>query len=141
MRCAQILNAGSAIPQGFDQALLPQQVLALAGGFLTGCVASDLGLTCKPPIYLSLTSLCIQVLISSHDLLPANAPLSIRNKKTASTSFVAGDELAFTTTITADPASTFCAMLVGGASETVNFPLEKCAVPEGVDGPVYVFLT
>ena len=64
MRCAQILNAGSAIPQGFDQALLPQQVLALAGGFLTGCVASDLGLTCKPPpIYLSSTSLCMQVLI------------------------------------------------------------------------------
>lgn len=83
--------------------------------------------------------LCRRPLISH--LTKANAPLSIRNKKTASTSFIAGDELAFTSTISADPANAFCAMLVGGASETVNFPLEQCAVPAGVDGPVFVFLT
>lgn len=39
------LNAGSPIPNAFDMALLPQQVLALAGGFLSGCKAEDLGLT------------------------------------------------------------------------------------------------
>lgn len=32
-----ILNSGSAIPQAFDIALLPQQVLAIAGGFISDC--------------------------------------------------------------------------------------------------------
>ena len=32
-----ILNGGTAIPQAFDIPLLPQEVLALAGGFIPGC--------------------------------------------------------------------------------------------------------
>lgn len=42
-----ILSASSPIPQAFDMALLPPQVLALVGGFLDGCRAEDLGLTSK----------------------------------------------------------------------------------------------
>ena len=34
----------------FDIPLLPQQVLAIAGGFLTGCSASDFGLTTNQPL-------------------------------------------------------------------------------------------
>lgn len=41
-----IFNGGSFAGQAFDIALTPQQVLALAGGFLKGCSAADLGLTC-----------------------------------------------------------------------------------------------
>ena len=37
-----VLNSGSAIPQAFDLPLLPQEVLALAGGFISGC---DVGIT------------------------------------------------------------------------------------------------
>ena len=40
-----IFNGGSFAGQAFDIALTPQQVLALAGGFLQGCSAADLGLT------------------------------------------------------------------------------------------------
>jgi len=35
------LNGGSAIPQAFDQALTPQQILALAAPLISGC---DLGI-------------------------------------------------------------------------------------------------
>lgn len=36
-----ILNAATSIPASFDMALSPSQVLAIAGGFITGC---DLGI-------------------------------------------------------------------------------------------------
>ena len=38
-------NGGSFAGQSFDIPLAPEQVLALAGGFLKGCHAQDLGLT------------------------------------------------------------------------------------------------
>jgi len=41
------LNGGSAIPQAFDQGLTPEQVLALAGPFISGC---DLGITANLPV-------------------------------------------------------------------------------------------
>lgn len=111
-----VFSAGNFIPQAFDMALTPQQVLALAGGFLEGCSAQDLGVT-------------------------TNNPLSIRNKNTGSTSFQVGDQLQFTSDIQADANSLFCAMLVGGANETINLPLHGCTIPDGINGPVYVFLT
>ena len=37
-----VLNSGTAIPQAFDIPLLPQEVLALAGGFISGC---DVGIS------------------------------------------------------------------------------------------------
>lgn len=40
-----VFNGGSFAAQAFEIALAPEQVLALAGGFLSGCQASDLGLT------------------------------------------------------------------------------------------------
>ncbi|KAI0069195.1 hypothetical protein BV25DRAFT_113979 [Artomyces pyxidatus] len=42
-----ILNGGTAIPQAFDLPLLPQEVLAIAGGFISGC---DLGITANPAL-------------------------------------------------------------------------------------------
>ena len=35
------MNGGTSVPQAFDQALTPQQVLALASPFISGC---DLGI-------------------------------------------------------------------------------------------------
>jgi hypothetical protein len=32
-----VLDLGSAIPQSFDIALAPEEVLAIAGGFVSGC--------------------------------------------------------------------------------------------------------
>ena len=40
-----ILNDGTAIPQPFDLALSPQEVLSLVNGFISGCdLSSDLGI-------------------------------------------------------------------------------------------------
>jgi len=42
-----VLNGGSAIPQAFDQPLTPEQVLSLAGPFISGC---DLGIVPNAPV-------------------------------------------------------------------------------------------
>lgn len=41
------LNNGASIPQAFDQALSPEQVLSLAGPFISGC---DLGIPANLPV-------------------------------------------------------------------------------------------
>jgi len=42
-----VLNSGTAIPQAFDFAFTPSEVLALAAGFISGC---DLGIPANPPL-------------------------------------------------------------------------------------------
>jgi hypothetical protein len=42
-----ILNSGTAIPQAFDFGFTPNEVLAIAGGFISGC---DLGITANQPL-------------------------------------------------------------------------------------------
>jgi len=47
-----VLNAGTAIPQAFDFAFTPSEVLALAGPFISGC---DLGIPANPPLTITNT--------------------------------------------------------------------------------------
>lgn len=42
-----VLSAGTAIPQAFDFAFTPSEVLSLAGPFIFGC---DLGIDANPPL-------------------------------------------------------------------------------------------
>ena len=42
-----VLNNGVSIPQAFDIALLPNEVLAVAGAFISGC---DTGITGTQPV-------------------------------------------------------------------------------------------
>jgi len=106
-----MLNGGVAIPSAFDVALAPSQVLALAGGFISGC---DLG-------------------------IPANPALKVTNT----------GALAPGTTVTFDsPAlsglsrSTLsCQMMTGGVANAASFPIDQCVVPQGLEGPVYIFIT
>jgi hypothetical protein len=35
----------------------------------------------------------------------------------------------------------FCNMIVGGAIEAIVFPISECVVPDGLDGPVHLFIT
>jgi hypothetical protein len=46
-----MFNNGQAIPSAFDLPLLPQEVLALAGSFISGC---DLGISCEYILPLSI---------------------------------------------------------------------------------------
>jgi len=105
-----VLNAGTAIPQAFDFALTPNEVLALAGPFISGC---DLG-------------------------VPANPSLAITNTGTVGI----GTLLTFSSSaINGTTDGFFCQMLVGGLPFTISLPLSQCVVPDGISGPVALWVT
>jgi hypothetical protein len=105
-----ILNAGSAIPDAFDIALTPSEVLALAGPFISGC---DTG-------------------------IPANPVLSVTNTGAIGP----GTQLQFKSdAINGSTSSLFCQMLVGGAPFSIPLPFDSCVVPNGINGPVAIFVT
>jgi hypothetical protein len=107
-----ISGTGSAIPSAFDFGFAPNEVLALAGPFISGC---DTG-------------------------IPANTPLTVTNTDPVGP----GTLLTFSAptingTIPED--QLFCQMLVGGAATTLPFPVSDCVVPDGINGPVGIFIT
>ncbi|KAI0723480.1 ferritin-like domain-containing protein [Earliella scabrosa] len=106
-----VLNSGTSIPQAFDIAFLPNEVLAIAGAFISGC---DLG-------------------------VPANTPLSVTNTDVVRP----GTLLKFESPAIngSVPESLFCQMLVGGMPTSLPLPLDQCVVPEGIEGPVALFVT
>jgi hypothetical protein len=116
-RHATILNVlsstGTAIPSAFDLAFTPSEVLAIASPFVTG--------GCTIPI-------------------PSNTPLSLTNTGTVAP----GTTLTFKATSingTVPDSSLFCQMLVGGAAMSIPLPMTQCVVPEGINGPVAIFIT
>jgi hypothetical protein len=114
-----LFSGGSLSPQAFEIGMTPQQVLALAGGFLQGCTAQDLGLT-------------------------ANQPLSVIDGLTQSTLFTTGSVLQFQTSASIPEVQgngLSCQMLAGGATTAIVLPASSCVVPPNINGPVAVFLT
>ncbi|KAG8729556.1 hypothetical protein FRC10_003809 [Ceratobasidium sp. 414] len=106
-----VLNGGVAIPAAFDVALSPPQVLAIAGGFISGC---DLG-------------------------IPANPALKVTNTG----ALAPGTTVTFDSPALAgqDRSKLSCQMMVGGAPFAVSFPIDQCVVPQGIEGPVYLYVT
>lgn len=105
-----ILNGATAIPSSFDIALTPSEVLALAGGFISGC---DVG-------------------------VKANPALAITNTD----KFAAGTLLKFKIdTIGSSTDGLFCQMMQGGFPFSISQPLGNCVVPEGLTGPVVIWIT
>lgn len=105
-----VLNSGTAIPQAFDFAFTPSEVLAIASVFISGC---DLG-------------------------VPANQPLSVSNKGQVTT----GTLLTFDSpALNGTTDGLFCQMMVGGIPFSVSLPLSQCVVPNGINGPVALWIT
>jgi len=105
-----VLNSGTAIPQAFDLAFTPSEVLAIAGGFISGC---DLG-------------------------VPANQPLALTNTGTVAI----GTLLTFNSpAINGSTDGLFCQMMVGGLAFSITLPISQCVVPNGVNGPVALWIT
>ncbi|KAI0786434.1 ferritin-like domain-containing protein [Abortiporus biennis] len=105
-----ILNVGTAIPQAFDIALTPNEVLAVASQFVSGC---DLGVV-------------------------ANPTLSVTNTGSVGP----GTGLTFSSpAMSGSTSGMFCQMLVGGAPFAIVLPIESCVVPQGINGPVAIFVT
>jgi len=106
-------GTGTAVPAAFDIALTPSEVLALAGPFIDG--PCDLG-------------------------VPANTPLSVTNTGVVGP----GTKLTFSTTaITSsnDTSNLFCQMLLGDQPASIPLPFNNCVVPQGINGPVAIFIT
>lgn len=106
------INGASGIPQPFDIALTPPQVLSLAGGFIQGCDVGVLGFTPNPPLAITNTD--------------AVAP---------------GTLLTFDSPAITDAKDLSCQMLVGGSANASSFPIKDCIVPTGINGPVAIFIT
>jgi len=107
------INGATSVPQAFDITLTPQQVLAIAGGFITGCsIAEDLG---------------------------AHEALAITNQGVVEPGTLL--EFDFTGIEDQDPETLSCQMIVGGQATALSFPISECVVPEGINGPVAIFVT
>lgn len=107
-----VLNGGTAIPQAFDIPLLPQEVLALAGGFISGC---DVGITGLPPLTVTNTG-------------------SIQEGTSLTFQFDALSSISDTSTLS-------CQMLAGGMPFSLSLPFSQCVVPSGITGPVAIYVT
>ncbi|TFK74363.1 hypothetical protein BDN72DRAFT_833275 [Pluteus cervinus] len=104
-------GSGTAIPSAFDIPLTPSEVLALAGPFFDG--PCDVG-------------------------LPANPSLAITNTGTPAP----GTLLTFSSSAINGSTDNFhCQMMIGGASSSIALPLDQCIVPEGINGPVAIWVT
>ncbi|KAJ6595107.1 ferritin-like domain-containing protein [Mycena vulgaris] len=69
-------------------------------------------------------------------LTPTNT-LTITNKDPVT----AGTLLTFSGTNVTGTDGLFCNMIVGGASFSINLPLAECVVPNGINGPVAIWIT
>ncbi|KAK0231347.1 ferritin-like domain-containing protein [Armillaria fumosa] len=104
-------GTGGAIPQAFDIGFTPQEVLAVASPFLGA--GCDLGVTANPTLTVTNTG--------------AVGP---------------GTLLTFqSSAMNGSSDNLFCQMLVGGAPFSISLPLSACVVPQGIDGPVALFIT
>ncbi|KAJ8587645.1 hypothetical protein M405DRAFT_794013 [Rhizopogon salebrosus TDB-379] len=107
-----LLAGGTPIPQAFDVALNPSEILALAGGLISGC---NLG-------------------------IPANVPLQLNNsgpiQAGTKLSFTSA---ALNGTIPSQNLT--CQFLAGGLPATISQPFTECSVPPNITGPMYVFVT
>lgn len=107
-----VLNGGTAIPQAFDIPLLPQEVLAIASGFISGC---DVGITGLPPLT-----------VTNTDSVQAGTSLTFQ--------FDALSSISDTSTLS-------CQMLAGGMPFSLSLPFSQCVVPTGLTGPVAIYVT
>jgi hypothetical protein len=105
-----IFEGASAIPQSFDIPLLPQEVLAIAGSFISGC---SLGITANPSLSVTNTG-------------PVTAGTSLQFSSPALNSSTSGFN---------------CQMLTGGMPFSLALPIDQCVVPQGINGPVAIFIT
>jgi len=107
-------GSGTAIPAAFDIAMKPNEILAIAAPFFDG--PCDLG-------------------------VPANPGLSLTNTGAVGPgTLLTFDSPAFgNTTVSKD--NMFCQMMLGGQPMSIPLPMSQCVVPEGINGPVGIWIT
>lgn len=104
-------GTGTPIPNAFDLALQPNEVLAIAGPFMNN--TCDLGFTPNPTLT-----------VTNNGTVAPGTMLTFQSSALNSTQ----DNL-------------FCQMMVGGNATALALPLAQCIVPQGINGPVAIFIT
>lgn len=107
-----VLAGGTAIPQAFDVALNPSEILALTGGLISGC---DLGIPANVPLRVN-----------------SSGPIQVGTKLNFTSAALNG-------TIPVEKLS--CQFLAGGLPVAISQPLSNCSVPANVTGSMLVFVT
>ncbi|KAH0839587.1 Alpha/Beta hydrolase protein [Lanmaoa asiatica] len=108
-----LLSNATSIPQPFDVALTPADVLAIAGAFISGC---KLGFSANPP--LTVTN---------------SGPLRAGTKLDFSSPALNGT--------TSTNVRLSCKIVTGESNASLCQPMNSCMVPANVIGPMYVFIT
>jgi len=106
-------GTGTAIPASFDLAMTPSEILAIASPFFDG--PCDLGVPANPTLSIANTGS-----VGPGTLLTFNSP--------ALNSSVSMDNM-------------FCQMMLGGQPMSIPLPLSQCIVPQGINGPVGIWIT
>ncbi|EEB87615.1 hypothetical protein MPER_14982, partial [Moniliophthora perniciosa FA553] len=104
---------GTAIPNAFDIAFSPSEVLAVAAPFFDG--PCDLGVPAFPTLAVTNTG-------------AVTPGTKLEFKSDAINGTVPEDSL-------------FCQMLAGGQPFSLTLPFNECVVPDGLDGPVAIWIT
>ncbi|KAJ7179560.1 ferritin-like domain-containing protein [Mycena filopes] len=123
-----ILAGASSIPQAFDIPLTPQEVLSIAGGFITGDCNTGVTRESRP---------CPEFPILTQTRSPATNPLTVTNTGAPKP----GDLVTVSATNITGTDGLFCNMMVGGAPFSINLPLAQCVVPQGINGVVALWIT
>jgi len=146
----------SPIPQSFDIPLLPNEVLALAGPLIKGC---DLGiqgaffflldppqrscpkqLTIAPAANVGLTITNTEVVTVGTSLQFSSSAFSGMPSVSPTFAF-RSFFLSSHTCVGVHPQGFFCQMLAGGLPFSIPLPMGQCVVPQGINGPVAIWIT
>jgi hypothetical protein len=108
-----LMSGASPLPQAFDIPFLPNEVLAIAGAFFSG--PCNTGIT-------------------------PNTALSVTNTGNVTI----GTQLQFSSPAlnsSTDTTNFSCQMLIGGQPTSTSQPIGNCIVPQGINGPVAIWIT
>lgn len=146
----------SPIPQPFDLPLAPNEVLAIAGPFIKGC---DLGIQGMyfsriPELYPNLIALSFLCHLSANPSLTVTntGSITVGTLLEFSSSAFSGTpsvstipyliaEITLLTQRAARSQGFHCQMLIGGMPFSLSLPIDQCVVPQGINGPVLVWIT
>lgn len=144
-----LLSNATSLPQPFDVALTPGDVLSIADPFISGCKLGFSGTSSESLHTAPLIYVCTHL---------ANPPLTVTNSIPLQT----GTKLNFRSPVlnqttsenvshclsTTDGLSNYtlakqlsCKIVTGGSNAFIYQPMSGCMVPANVTGPMYVFIT
>lgn len=108
-----VLDGETAIPQAFDMAMLPNEVVTIAEVFFSG--PCETGIT--PNVALTITN---DGTVTTDTRLEFSSPA-----------------LSSST----DTTKLYCQILIGNLDDAIVLPFDQCIVPSGINGPALVWVT